>query len=131
MAFAAVSASAMVLWPMAMLGIYIDPYAPANAALVGFALQFLIVAAAFQFVDGLQAVAAGALRGVQDTRIPMLFAVFSYWVPGMGVSVLLGFYTPLAGVGVWLGLAAGLIVASILLLGRWMRRDRLNLDRHR
>lgn len=131
MAFAAVSASAMVLWPMAMLSIYIDPYAPANAALVGFALQFLIVAAAFQFVDGLQAVAGGALRGVQDTRIPMLFAVFSYWVPGMGVSVLLGFYTPLAGVGVWFGLATGLVVASILLLGRWMRRDRLNLDRHR
>lgn len=131
MAFAAVSATAMLLAPMAMLSIYIDPYAPGNAALVGFALQFLVVAAAFQFVDGLQAVAAGALRGVQDTRIPMLFAVFSYWVPGMGVSVLLGFYTSLAGVGVWFGLAAGLIVASILLLGRWMRRERLELVRHR
>lgn len=130
MAFAAVSASVMLAAPMMLLGIYIDPHAPANAALVGFALQFLIVAAGFQFVDGLQAVAAGALRGIQDTRVPMLFAVFSYWVPGLGVSVVLGFYTGLAGVGVWLGLATGLVVAAILLVWRWLRRERLRLVDH-
>ncbi len=95
--------------------------------LVGFALKYLTIAAAFQLVDGLQAVAAGALRGLQDTRIPMWIAGFSYWVPGIGVSLVLGFATPLGGTGVWIGLATGLAVAAVLLVWRWTIRDRLGL----
>jgi MATE family multidrug resistance protein len=74
-----------------------------------------------------QAVAAGALRGLQDTRVPMWIAIVSYWVPGIGLSVGLGFFTPLEGTGVWIGLATGLFCAAGGLLWRWNRRDALGL----
>jgi len=125
--FMALTASAMLLIPETLLRIYVDPYDPANATLVGFALQYLMLAAAFQLVDGLQAVAAGALRGLQDTRVPMWIAIFSYWVPGFGTAIWLGFFTPLEGIGVWIGLAAGLSVAALLLTYRWILRERLGL----
>ncbi|QFT76077.1 MATE family efflux transporter [Erythrobacter sp. THAF29] len=126
--FMSLTASAMVLAPHTLLSIYVDPYAAKNAALVGFALQYLVLAAAFQLVDGVQAVAAGALRGLQDTRVPMWIAIFSYWVPGFGLAIGLGFFTPLEGVGVWIGLAAGLAFAAVLLTWRWMLRERLALS---
>ena len=126
--FMTLTATAMVLAPYTLLSIYVDPYAARNAALVGFALQYLALAAAFQLVDGVQAVAAGALRGLQDTRVPMWIAIFSYWVPGIGLAIGLGFYTPLEGVGVWIGLATGLAFAAVLLTWRWMLRDTLGLS---
>lgn len=127
--FMAITALAMILFPEMLLRIYVDPDAPANAALVGFALQYLVLAAIFQLADGVQAVAAGALRGLQDTRVPMWIAIFSYWVPGIGVSIGLGFFTPLQGTGVWIGLATGLFFAAVLLIWRWHRREALNLTR--
>jgi MATE family multidrug resistance protein len=125
--FMSLTAGAMVLMPEVLLRIYVDPDAPANAALVGFALQYLVLAAIFQLADGVQAVAAGALRGLQDTRVPMWIAIVSYWVPGIGLSVGLGFFTPLEGTGVWIGLATGLFCAAIGLLWRWNRREVLGL----
>lgn len=125
--FMALTASAMVLAPEALLAIYVDPVDVANAALVGFALQYLLLAAIFQLADGVQAVAAGALRGLQDTRVPMWIAIFSYWVPGIGLSIGLGFFTPLQGTGVWIGLATGLFFAAVLLIRRWSQRDQLGL----
>ncbi len=125
--FMFLTASAMVFAPYALLSVYLDPYAAKNAALVGFALQYLVWAAAFQIVDGMQAVSLGSLRGLQDTRVPMWIAVFSYWVPGFGLAVGLGFYTPLEGIGVWIGLATGLLFAAILLTWRWVQRERLGL----
>ena len=77
--------------------------------------------------DGIQAVLAGALRGLQDTSKPMQLALFGYWLVGFATSVVLGFFTPLAGTGIWIGLAAGLVVVSALLSWRWHRRDRLGL----
>lgn len=126
-AFMSMTALAMVLFPEPLLSIYVDPDAAKNAAVVGFALQFLVLAAAFQLVDGVQAVAAGALRGLQDTRVPMWIAIFSYWVPGIGLAVGLGFGAGMEGVGVWVGLATGLATAAVLLLWRWMARERLEL----
>ena len=126
--FMGLTALAMVLAPLALISIYVDVDAAKNAALVGFAMQFLVWAAAFQLVDGIQAVSLGALRGLQDTRVPMWIATFSYWAVGMGVAVALGFYTPLQGVGVWIGLATGLFFAAFLLTWRWMARDRLGLS---
>lgn len=125
--FMVVPASLMLFAPTMLLSIYVDPAAPANAALVGFAVQYMLVAAAFQLFDGLQAVAAGALRGLQDTRTPMWIAIFSYWVPGIGVALWLGFRTPLEGTGVWIGLATGLMCAAVLLCWRWSWRERLGL----
>ena len=129
LAFQIASAAIMLLAPRVLLSAYVDVREPANLALVGFAVQFLAIGAAFQLVDGVQAVAAGALRGIQDTSTPLMIALFSYWVPGFGVSTLLGLYTALAGVGVWIGLASGLTFAAALLLWRWSRRGELGLDR--
>jgi len=125
--FMTLTASVMTFAPKLVLGIYVDTEAAKNAALMGFAVQFMAVAAAFQLFDGLQAVAAGALRGLQDTRTPMLMALFGYWVPGLGTAVGLGFFTSLAGLGIWIGLMVGLVVVALLMLQRWMRRDRLGL----
>src|SRR3546814_19234276 len=88
-------------------------------------MQFLVVAAAFQLFDGAQAVAAGVLRGLQDTRIPMIIAVCGYWIAGYGTAIYLGFWTPLAGLGVWIGLAVGLVGAAAVLLLRRRLRARL------
>jgi len=125
--FMALTAAIMLFAPKLVLGIYVDTGSAANAALMGFAVKFMVVAAAFQLFDGMQAVAAGALRGLQDTRMPMLIALFGYWVPGLGTAVFLGFFTPLEGLGVWIGLAVGLVVVALLMLQRWSRRARLGL----
>ena len=95
--------------------------------LVGFAVRYMVIAAAFQLFDGIQAVSAGSLRGLQDTRVPMWMALFGYWVPGLGTAIALGFFTPLEGTGIWIGLAIGLVVVAALLLQRWARRARLGL----
>lgn len=125
--FSFLAAAVMVLFPRLVLGIYVQINQPANAVMVALALQYLLVAAAFQLFDGIQAVAAGLLRGLQDTRVPMVMALFGYWVVGFGTAICLGFYTPWAGVGVWIGLAVGLVATSALLLWRWHRREALRL----
>jgi len=125
--FMGLTALIMWLFPSLVLSIYVDVDAARNAALVGFAMQFLVVAAAFQLFDGAQAVAAGVLRGLQDTRTPMIIAICGYWIAGYGTAIYLGFWTPLAGVGVWIGLAVGLVVVSAVLLLRWRMRARLGL----
>lgn len=125
--FMALTAAIIWLFPRAIVSLYIDVAAPQNAAMTGFAVQFLVVAAAFQLFDGAQAVAAGSLRGLQDTRVPMVIAIIGYWGVGFVLTIVLGLQTPLAGLGIWLGLAAGLVVVASLLLVRWLRRDRLGL----
>lgn len=124
MTFMVVSALAMLTLPRLILSAYMDVTAPANAALVGYALSYLFIAAIFQLSDGMQAVVAGVLRGIQDTRVPMMIALVGYWLAGFATSVALGLFTPLGGVGVWIGLAVGLTVAAAFLLARWYRRDR-------
>lgn len=125
--FMLLTTSIMLFAPTLIIRPYVDPDLPHNAELVAFAIQFMMVAAAFQLFDGTQAVAAGALRGLQDTRVPMWLAIFGYWVPGLGTAVWLGFFTPLAGTGIWIGLAVGLVVVAGLLTWRWHRRERLGL----
>ena len=125
--FMLTTATAMLFAPLVLLSIYVDVGAASNSALVGLALQYLVIAAAFQLFDGIQAVGMGALRGLQDTRVPMAYALFGYWVPGLGACLWLGFRTPLEGTGVWIGLAIGLIVVAGLMLWRWSRRERLGL----
>ncbi len=125
--FMVLTAGSMIVAPRLLLSLYVDPDAAANAALMAFALQYLLVAAAFQLLDGAQAVGQGLLRGLQDTSIPMRIALFGYWVPGMLTCVGLAFYTPLEGLGVWIGLAVGLAVVATLMLWRWSRRAELGL----
>ncbi len=125
--FSAFTGAAMLLAPRLILSAYVDVHAPANAAMLLLAVQFLGIAAAFQLADGAQAIAAGALRGLQDTRVPMGIALLGYWLPGFGTAMWLGLFTPLAGRGVWTGLAVGLAVVALLMVRRWMRRERLGL----
>ncbi|MFM6933144.1 MAG: MATE family efflux transporter [Novosphingobium sp.] len=125
--FMALSAGVMMLFPMQLLRLYIDPSAPENARVVALALQYMMVAAAFQLFDGAQAVGASMLRGLQDTRVPMLIAIFGYWVPGVGTALWLGLFTSIGGIGVWIGLLVGLIFVAALLNWRWSMRARLGL----
>ena len=91
------------------------------------AVQFLTIAAVFQIFDGAQVVGAGMLRGLHDTRVPMLFAFLGYWVIGLGFGVWLAFWRDWQGAGIWTGLALGLGIVAILMLLRWARREALGL----
>lgn len=86
---------------------------------VRIASGLLLIAAVFQISDGVQVVVLGALRGLQDVKIPTLLIFISYWVVGFPVSYYLGLHTEYKSSGVWLGLLAGLTVASILLFWRF------------
>jgi MATE family multidrug resistance protein len=127
MIFMSIAALVMISAPHLLISAFLDLRDPENAGVIALAVSFLAMAAIFQIVDGAQAVGAGMLRGLQDTRIPMLYAAFGYWLIGMPIAVGFGLYSPLAGVGVWMGLAGGLTVVAILLMWRWLRRDRLGL----
>ena len=89
--FMALMALIMVLWPRLLIGGFIDVADPDNAAVVGLAVTFLAFAGLFQIVDGAQAVASGMLRGLHDTRVPMVYAAIGYWGIGLPLGVLLAF----------------------------------------
>jgi MATE family multidrug resistance protein len=114
------SAALFLFAPRAIVGLYLDLGDPANAVVVGHAVAFLGVAAAFQLFDGLQVSAIGALRGLKDTRAPMLITLVSYWLVGIGGGVGLAFGLGLGGVGLWWGLVLGLGVAGAALLARFL-----------
>jgi len=86
---------------------------------IAISAQLLIVAAFFQISDGIQVVVLGALRGLQDVKIPMYITFVAYWVIGFPISIYLGLYTDLKAVGVWLGLLAGLTAAALFLYIRF------------
>ena len=74
---------------------------------------------------------AGMLRGLQDTRVPMVYAALGYWGIGMSLSLLFGFAAGLRGLGIWIGLVVALVVVACALMQRWIRRERLGLVRAR
>jgi MATE family multidrug resistance protein len=117
-------ASASVMW---LLPEWIARIYTADRAVIEMAAGLLLFAAVFQVSDGLQAAAAGALRGLKDTRVPMLYSILSYWVVGLSVGSWLTFRAGWGAKGMWVGLVAGLTVAAVLLGGRFLRRSRLHL----
>ncbi len=123
------SVMALLIWsfPSSLAQLFLDPDMKGNAEVIRLAVSFLMVAAVFQIVDGAQVVGAGMLRGLQDTRWPMLFALFGYWVIGIGVGAGLGFWGGMQGLGIWIGLASGLAVVSVLMLWRWIRLSRVSV----
>lgn len=125
--FMALTALAMILVPRLLVGVFLDLDTPANAPVIELAVSFLMIAALFQVADGGQAVAAGMLRGLHDTRVPMIYAGIGYWCIGLLLGVGLAFWAGMQGSGLWIGLATGLAVVALLLLGRWLRRERLGL----
>lgn len=115
------------IWPEGVLRLFLDVGDPENASLVSLALMFLRIAAAFQIFDGLQVTLLGALRGLQDTRVPLLLALAAYWGVGLPGGYLLAFPVGFGAAGLWLGLVAGLASAAALLGVRFvalLRRTR-------
>ena len=90
-----------------------------NQEVVAIAAKLLLVAAVFQISDGIQVVVLGALRGLQDVKIPMYITFVAYWVIGFPISYYLGECTQLKAVGVWIGLLAGLTAAALFLFIRF------------
>ena len=121
-------AMALAIWmfPRQLVTLFLDDV-PANALVIGLAVSFLRVAAAFQLVDGAQVIGAGMLRGLHDTRWPLIFALFGYWGVGLGIGSWLAFAADWKGLGIWIGLASGLAAVAALMLARWARRGRLGL----
>jgi multidrug resistance protein, MATE family len=123
-------AMALVMWsfPRALVTLFLNDV-PANAAVIALAVTFLRVAAAFQLVDGAQVIGAGMLRGLHDTRWPLIFAFVGYWGIGLGIGAWLAFGADWKGLGIWIGLASGLAAVAVLMLGRWLMRERIGLTR--
>ncbi len=106
----AVAAIALALFHQQIAGIYTD-----DLAVAGLAGSLLVLAAVFQFPDGLQVMSAGALRGLKDTRVPMLLAAVSYWGIGMPLGAGLGLGLGYGPRGMWIGLTVGLTAAAVLM----------------
>ena len=124
--FMTLMATLMFIFPHELITLFLED-TPENGTVIALGVSFLRIAALFQIVDGWQVVGAGMLRGLHDTRVPMIFALVGYWAVGLGIGVALAFAMDWRGVGIWTGLAAGLGVVAVLMLWRWSRRDRLAL----
>lgn len=114
-----VSAVVILLVPEAIVTLYTN-----DALIAPLAVSLLFYAAVFQYPDGLQIVAAGALRGFKDTRMPVLFMILSFWLVGMTLGYHLTFARAMGPAGMWIGMIAGLSVAAILMLGRFNHTSR-------
>ncbi|MBB2971165.1 MATE family multidrug resistance protein [Mesorhizobium sp. RMAD-H1] len=122
--FMTLTALLMVLAPRLLISAFIDIHDANNAQVVAHAITFLIFAALFQIADGAQAVGSGMLRGLHDTKMPMIYAAAGYWGVGMPLGAFLAFRMGFGGAGIWTGLFLGLAVVAALLLWRWLTRAR-------
>ena len=122
--FMSMTALAFLLLPGLLARLYTE-----DAVVLAVATSLLPIAGVFQVFDGLQAVGAGVLRGLGDTRAPMVINVLGFWLFGMPVSIYLGFRAGLGPVGLWWGFVAGLGTVAILLLYRIRQRLRQTVTR--
>jgi len=111
-----VSAGLMLSMPHVIASLYTR-----DVAVIATATELIVLAGFFQFSDGIQVASNGALRGLKDTRVPMVFTLFAYWMVGMPVGWWLAFRQGLGARGMWMGLIAGLSVAAVLLFTRFAR----------
>ena len=118
------TAVAFLLIPGAITALYTH-----DAPVFTLAVALIPVAGVFQVFDGIQAVAAGVLRGLGDTRAPFVINLAGFWAAGLPVSVALGFHTGLGAVGLWWGFVAGLGVVAVLLLIRVRKKMRGTIER--
>lgn len=122
----AVIVATFLLIPGLLVALFVDPGDPAQPEILRVGITLLMVAALFQVVDIGQVMAMGMLRGLQDTRVPMILAIVSYWLIGLPVAYLLGFTFGLGGAGVWFGLTVGLAFACASMQWRfWSRAARM------
>lgn len=114
------AAVVFVAVPRAILELFtVDP------AVIQIGESLLLVAALFQLFDGLQGVATGVLRGLGDTRTPMLWNLAGHWFVGLPVGYLLCFVRGWGVIGLWIGLSTGLTVVGVLLVATWWYRVRV------
>ncbi len=118
---ATLTATLLIGFPHWIIGIFLDPADLAAPTITALAAGFLFLAGLFQFADGVQVVAAGALRGLADTRAPMIFAAFGYWGIGLPAGAALAFAAGWEGYGIWGGLVIGLCVVAVMMVLRWAR----------
>lgn len=116
-----------ILAPGMLVNLFLNPARPENQASLMLAASYLAIAGVFQLVDGAQVAMQNALRGMSDTRVPMVIALVGFWLVGLGTAYFAGFVLDLRGVGVWIGLATGLAFAAVLLTHRFAARERLGL----
>lgn len=117
--FACIAIAIYLLFAQPLVRVFLDAGDPQAPAIVVIGAGLLLYAALFQLTDAFQVIALGFLRGVHDTRLPMLIAGFSYWVVGMPVAYGLAFGLDVGPPGLWLGLCVGLTLAAILLMVRF------------
>lgn len=113
-AFMAAAGVAMVSIPSRIIGVYTT-----EAAVVAIGIPLLFAAAAFQLFDGIQAVTIGVLRGAGDTRTALLANIAGFWVLGLPVGAWLCFTMGFRVLGLWIGLAIGLLLVATILLWKW------------
>ena len=104
-----------------IVALFLDLSKPESETILAYGTVLLGLAALFQLADGMQVMALGLLRGVQDTRVPMWLAAVSYWLIGIPCSYVLAFPLGYGGVGLWLGLVVGLVCAAASLMWRFWR----------
>jgi multidrug resistance protein, MATE family len=117
--FAAVGSILYAALPRFFGGLFLDTRQPDAEAVLTLAVPLIAIAGAFQLVDGLQAVGAGLLRGLKDTKIPMVLALIAYWPIGFLCAYVFAFPLGFAGKGVWFGFVIGLAAAAVFLCGRF------------
>ncbi len=116
-----------VTLPAPLVSAFVGPDDPLRDQIIAIGVGLLMVSALFQLADAAQVMALGLLRGVQDTRVPMIIATISYWLVGIPCSYLFGFVFDWGGQGVWLGLVVGLVLAGGFMMVRfWSKVARLN-----
>ncbi|WP_051961228.1 MATE family efflux transporter [Devosia riboflavina] len=128
-AFMTLSCFAFLSFGPSIVSVFLDPTKPENLNALTLAATFLVIAGIFQLVDGVQVVAAHALRGLSDAKIPMIVAIVGYWLVGLPIAYLLGLVVGWRGIGIWIGLAAGLAFVAVVLLARFALRERIGLLR--
>ena len=119
--FMAAAAVAICLFSRPIFRLYLDVDDPSFAEVEAIGIKLLLLAALFEVFDGTQVVAAGALRGLRDVRLPLIAGIIGYWVLGFPIGAGLAFGAGLGPVGLWWGFAAGLIVTAFLLSTRFVR----------
>ncbi|OLP59484.1 MATE family efflux transporter [Xaviernesmea oryzae] len=127
---ALVGSLVFALFPAELAALYLDTDRADAAEVLARAVPFIVVAGAFQLVDGLQALASGMLRGLKDTTVPMILALISYWAIGFLSAWALAFPLGFGGIGVWYGFLIGLAAAAVSLnwrVYRFIRRERILL----
>lgn len=125
--FAVFSALVFLIFPEPLIRLFLEEDAENLETVILFGVQMLYMAAAFQIFDALQVASGSNLRGLQDTKIPMYIAAFSYWIVGMCSAYFFAFGLDLGGAGVWGGLVVGLAAAAAGLTYRFSQRERLGL----